>query len=60
MHRNYFLIIFTNERIGNYLNYFSKDRWVPLVIDSDKSLQEWPLDSSEGIIPWFINKSRII
>ena len=50
------IIVFTNERISNYLNYLSKDRWVRLVIDSDKNLQEWPLDISEGITPCFINK----
>ena len=49
------IIVFTNERISNYLNYLSKDRWGRLVIDSDKNLQEWPLDISEGITPCFIN-----
>ena len=54
------IIVFTNERISNYLNYLSKDRWVRLVINSNKNLQEWPLDISEGITPCFINKSRVI
>lgn len=54
------IIVFTNERISNYLNYLSKDRWVRLVIDSDKNLREWPLDISEGITLCFINKSSVI
>lgn len=29
------IVRFTNERITDYLNYLSKDRWVRLVIDSD-------------------------
>lgn len=54
------VVIFTNERISDYLNYLSKDRWVRLVIDSDKCLQEWPLYTSNGITPSFINKDRVI
>ena len=52
------VVIFTNERISDYLNYLSKDRWVRLIIDSDKCLQEWPLDTSNGITPCYINESR--
>lgn len=54
------VVIFTNERISDYLNYLSKDRWIRLVINSDKLLQEWPLDTSNGITPSFINEDRVI
>ena len=51
-------LILTNERISDYLNYLSKDRWVRLIINSDKYLQKWPLDTSNGITPCYINESR--
>ena len=54
------VIIFKNERISDYLKYLSKDRWVRLVIDSNKYLQEWPLDIYNGITPSFINEARVI
>ena len=49
------VLIVTNEKIHEYVNYLSLDRWKRYVINSDTELEIWPVDTQHGIL-----KSEII